>query len=201
MLEYLFINKTIKQNPKNFKEIQRVIIYYILQRKMKRKQYLKFEDRFDAAKVKKSLEVFQKFKSSKRFEENFKFLYKFSCRIFKNRLKLENRNIDEKQLNYKFLEFYFSQASKKSGIKLIEFSDPAQRPPEVYQFKTFGKKFLNLILQSDKFKTDFLGYIHDELLIDYQKCLEKKIKKIFRFLKRKVKKIHWEKFTQKEELQ
>ena len=121
-------------------------------------------------------EKIKKFSSSKRPEENNKFIYKNNLKIMiKNFLKAKNLKKTKENENL-FYIYYFEEISKKKNISLKSFYDPLNVKQKVL---TLNNKFLNLIFSSKKFKKDFFETLKNDLSIHYEKLIIKKFEKFF----------------------
>lgn len=108
--------------------------------------------------------------STKRPEENIKFVFKITVKRLKEALK--ERSDDA------FYSHYFSdQAPDRDFAK---FKDPLNNsvPKQKGQPKTISQKYLRLIFESPKFKHDFAEFVSGaSIIIDYQKTIQKKLQK------------------------
>lgn len=182
------------KNPKKFKisnllENERTLIYYILCRKMKKNIFLIID--FDK---KINLEVFTdlikeyiNFRSSKRFEEIFKLIFKSFINHKKN--LIFGKNIYKKKDEFSIYIHYFNKKSCELNIPIQHFMDPTKGKHKK-KFKNFRKSYLKLILQSKSFKKDFVNFLTNDLQKVYfnkigQK-LEVMINKLFEIYEKKL---------------
>lgn len=122
------------------------------------------------------------FISLKRFEENFKFLFKHSLVFFKKKLEL-NKKIPCIKGDRAVYQYYFSEISKSMKIPLENFMDPSiNRKEKSCKIKTFGRKYLQLICFSEKFRRDFINFIKNDVKDLYLKRIENKLNSIVKWL-------------------
>ena len=159
---------------KNLTKMEKKIIFFILNRKMKKTNFDEKKKNFEIENI---LFIYKNFHLQKRFEEVFKFGFKF----FINKKKIFfKKKFPEKKINSNFIyNFYFLEISKKIKISILEFFDPTKKKQKLPYIKTFGKKYLKLILKSEKFKIDFLHFLKNDLKNFYFEELLKKIKNMF----------------------
>lgn len=119
--------------------------------------------------------------SSKRFEENIKFIFKLAFKKLKTNMLKKNRiSSYSKKFDVQFYNFYFLELAVTRGLQIEEFYDPLNSKSGT---KTLNNDYLKLVFSSDQFRKDFLGYISsDEIFDDYQANLKRKIRQLlFKF--------------------
>lgn len=121
----------------------------------------------------------------KRLQENFQFLFKHAVVFLREKLSKE----DTENLKGDFYQYYFSETADKRGISLNAFKDPLIQKHEIKRgkedlltFRTFSREFLLFLVQSEKFKSDFLSFIHNEVKEFYIKKIPKKLNSIRIFI-------------------
>lgn len=112
--------------------------------------------------------------SSKRFEENLKFVFKLAFKKLKNNLLRRYKiSFYSKKFDFQFYEYYFGETAKHSGIDIEHYFDPLNSRGVN---KTLNSSYFKLIFQSEEFKRNFLIYVKSgQLLLDYQANLKRKI--------------------------
>lgn len=166
-------------------EVEKVFIFLFLLRKRKKHRM------WEKCSLKKlslhELEYFIKkfdkdFISLKRFEENFKFLFKHALVFFKKKLEI-NKKIPYIKGDRAVYQYYFSGISDQMKIPLENFMDPSiNRKGKKCKIKTFGRKYLQLISLSEKFRYDFINFIKNDVKDLYLKRIENKLKSIVKWL-------------------
>ena len=175
LLTKIFKGEKINFGDYNLEEYEHNIIKNILIKKYSCKK-----NNIEISNEKKNLnfyyEKIKNFSSSKRPEENNKFIYKNNLKIMiKNFLQKQNlkKNKENERL---FYIYYFSEISKKKNISLKSFYDPLNVKQKVL---TLNNKFLNLIFASKNFKIDFFETLKNDLPNHYQDLIIKKFEKFF----------------------
>lgn len=112
--------------------------------------------------------------SSKRFEENIKFIFKITFRKLKlNLLKQFHINVYSKKFDDQFYEFYFGNLVRSGKYQMDDFYDPLNTKNNL---KTLNNDYLALVFESPAFKKDFISYISgEEIQLDYQKTIKRKL--------------------------
>ena len=131
--------------------------------------------------------VLATYKSTKRVEENNKFVYKYTIKNLKRRFNVKN-GLRSTQTNEKlFYRFYFQSVSEDLKIPLDHFFDPLyktlNRNPA---FKSINNRYLALMFSSTQFKTDFFEFLKSEFKDVYTGISNKKLKKLFKQLKKEI---------------
>ena len=179
---FLLLTNNYNIDFKNMEKMEAYIIYHILLRKMKKKIDVNNMEQFCYLLYKKSIEEFKKKDDlkKKRSEEDFKFLYKLFKKTQKNQFcKKRSKNKDNVLINY-----YFKDTAKKLNLDIEAFSDPSNNnyilkknliKKRNRKKKSLDFKFLKLIIKSEKFKTDFLGFLNNTAIPIYKATLKHKI--------------------------
>lgn len=115
--------------------------------------------------------------STKRFEENVKFVFKLAFRRLKSNLLKQNRiAFYSKKFDIQFYEFYFKEVANRLNIDLKDFYDPFSTKGKA---KTLSVDYLKLMFNSSTFKFDFIRLIDNEAVkLDYQNTLKRKIRQL-----------------------
>lgn len=122
-------------------------------------------------------------KSSKRKEENIKFIYKWIMKKLKKDFPLASHE-SPAESNAKFYDFYFDDIAKKLNVSVEAFHDPTNQEKRAKgnsasKYKSINTDFLKHIFLSEKFLKDFKTCLESpELEKEYQKKLHKKIEKL-----------------------
>ena len=136
-------------------------------------------------------------KSSKRKEENIKFIYKWIMKKLKKDFPFTSHE-SPNELNAKFYEFYFEDIAKQLNLTVEAFYDPTNQEKRAKsntasKYKSINTDFLKHIFLSEKFLKDFKTCLESpELEKEYQKKLQKKIEKLL---------LRWDKLNSKHTLE
>ena len=121
--------------------------------------------------------------STKRKEENIKFIYKMILKKMKR--QFEEQHHLPKDENNKFYQNYFGSLSNSLQVPIHDFYDPSNsdkmrgKVNTNNHFKSINTEFLQLVFRSDVFKAEFRAHLlSPEFLLEYQKKLHKKIDKM-----------------------
>lgn len=165
-------------NLNQLNKIEKKLMFYIISRKMKNCKKRKIFQKMENLDIENLLHIYKNSIFEKRFEEVFKFGFKF---FINNKIMIFKEKFPENSsINSDFIyNYYFTEISKKMKISIYEFFDPTKKTQKHPYIKTFGKKYLKLILKSEIFKKDFLYFLENDLKKFYYKELEKKIKNMF----------------------
>jgi len=121
----------------------------------------------------------QKDAKTKRSEENLKFVFKNVIKHLKNSFfdSVKQNSINNHEDDH-FYEFYFGKLAKEWSVSISHFYDPLNKK---VNHKTLCNEYLNQVMCSTQFKTDFLKIIvSDTLQTEYQLSVPKKIKKLLK---------------------
>ncbi len=162
------------------------IILMILEKKYKKDNRLSTEC-LESYSSKKSLEILKLFiqmistrTSTKRVEENNKFVYKNTMKNIKIEF-YEKRGIPRKKgVEHLFYLYYFNHLSSKRNIALNNFYDPLNRNNRIL---TLNNRFLTLIFKSKSFKNIFFDFLDFRFKRYYEISIDKKLEKFFKEFK------------------
>ena len=115
--------------------------------------------------------------SSKRTEENNKFVYKHTLKYLKARFNIEHNLPFNKESEEAFYKHYFENHAKERNVQIKVFYDPLNSKSES-KSKTISNGHLILLFTCKKFKSDFFGYLDSAFKEDYQSSTFKKIEKL-----------------------
>ena len=187
ILANLLENRNIDgENPilKSLNDVERLFIFLFLLRKKKAHKnwsLLKISHIRDIE-LEYFISNFQDFTSVKRFEEEFKFLFKHAIQYFKKELEM-NQIIPVHKKDTFVYKYYFDDISKANNVPLECFMDPSIiRKKKTKQIKTFGLRYLKIILTSKKFKNDFIKCILNKIEEIYIKKIEHKLSALLLWL-------------------
>ena len=188
------------KRPKQFKignllEDERTLVYYILSRKMKKNIFniLGYDKKIGLDDFTDLIDEYINFRSSKRFEEIFKLVFK----SFINHKKdlIFGRNVYKKKDEFSLYIHYFNKTACELNIPIHNFMDPT-KGKQKKKFKNFRKSYLKLILQSSVFKKDFVNYLTNDLQSVYFNKINQKLV----VMVNKLLQIYKKKLTNEEEL-
>lgn len=113
--------------------------------------------------------------STKRFEDNVKFVFKLAFRKLKSTLLKRNRiSFYSKKFDSQFYEYYFKDTAQRLNMNITEFFDSFDTKKKA---KTLSVDYLKLVFNSPVFKEDFVSYINGEAIrVDYHTTLRRKIR-------------------------
>ena len=118
--------------------------------------------------------------SSKRPEENYKFIFKRCLKHMKEKFKNENLTLAKrKDVDRCFYEHYFRVVSDSSKISIDNFYHPKNSKAKNKNGpKTINNTYIQNICRSKNFKKDFSEYLDKSLLKEYQESIKLKIKNL-----------------------
>jgi hypothetical protein len=113
----------------------------------------------------------------KKNEERWKFIYKKTIKALKKNFFVNVIDSNSKTSYEDFLEHYFGDSARRSGVPLHYFKDPLiekykkrndkKRRQDEDCPKSINTRFLKLIFQSPQFVQDFFEYMHSSFKIEY----------------------------------
>jgi hypothetical protein len=115
--------------------------------------------------------------SSKRAEENQKFIFKRCLKGLKKNL-LKTKNCSKSKFNFEnyFNEYYFKEASEKHKLSLSEFCAPKiQKKKILKNTRTINQSYIQNVTLSQKFLKDFIQYLEKNFVNEYVKVMEEKL--------------------------
>ena len=125
-------------------------------------------------------------KSGKRPEESYKFVFKHAYKNLKAIFRKKNVELAKlgfNDLNLQFYKHYFKTTSEKLGISLNNFFLPLtpdsycnKKQPVIAQ--TINVSYITLVCQSQNFLDDFMNYVNNSFIKDYQELIDSKIDNI-----------------------
>lgn len=121
---------------------ERKIICLIFLRKMK--DPLIKKKVFSLSMAEKIALKFADFKSIKRFEENFKMIYKFSMEKFKSEILATTES--SKKEDDEYYAYFFKEAAKRLNLPIKEFLDPTNPRKKNCKYHLMNMDYLALIL-------------------------------------------------------
>lgn len=132
-----------------------------------------------------ALSSFRHMGSTKRFEENVKFVFKLTIKKLKQNFLNQRRFLNfSKRREMFFYRYYFERISRETRIPLNAFYEPLVLNAK---HKTLNKDYIRLVMRAEGFRGDFWEYIRSgELRDDYQKCLFRKLTKLLQKFERVV---------------
>ena len=149
---------------------------------------LRFKETADELDLNRVIDICNSFDSSKRGEENNKFVYKHTLKY------LKAQYYDEKNLRYnkkseeQFYLSYFGKEAEKTGNPIEAFYDPLNiQLKNSKTSKTISNDHLKLVFGCKTFKAKFFDYIGNSFKEDYQSSIYKKIEKILLKLEKQIK--------------
>lgn len=123
--------------------------------------------------------------STKRTEENRKFIYKHTLSFLKAKFYKENDLAFNRESEDQFYQSYFEELSKETGEPLFAFYNPLSLRNK-QKGKTITNGHLSLLFACEKFRKDFFDYLNNGFKEDYQSSVYKKLETIFLELERKI---------------
>ena len=123
--------------------------------------------------------------STKRTEENNKFVYKHTLKYLKAKYNQENNLPFNRESEESFYKHYFGDHAAERKVQLKTFYDPLNSKSQS-KSKTISNGHLILLFTCRKFKNDFFNYLDSGFKEDYQSSTFKKIEKILLELEKKL---------------
>lgn len=123
-------------------------------------------------------------KSTKRVEENNKFIYKYTIKYLKRCYYLKNGLKNTQTSEILFYDYYFKPISDQLKIPLDNFYDPLYKTLNKNPaFKTINNRYMALIFTSVQFKADFFNFLKSDFKKMYSEMVPNKLNKFFRKLR------------------
>lgn len=137
------------------------------------------------------------FKTKKRKEEKIKFVFKHSLKNLKKAFFKDLGIPHLPENESKFFAHYFHGHDANTSIPIEHFFDPlntssANNP----RYKTLSKDYMLLLFSYGDFKQDFMKYIQEFLLDEYQSKVNRKFKKLLKKLRKKLRTASGTKITE-----
>lgn len=122
----------------------------------------------------------QELNSTKRPEENYKFIFKRCLKQMKEQFKEDNPVLAKrKDLDKCFYEHYFKTVSENLKISIDNFYHPKNSKAKNKSGpKTINNTYIQNICKSKAFKKDFSEYLDKNLLKEYQESIKLKNKNL-----------------------
>lgn len=187
LLSNILQNRNIPSNNSIFDSLNNVerlfVFLFLLRKKKKHKNWTHLNiNTIRKSELEYFIKNFKDFTSVKRFEEEFKFLFKYAIQFLKKELET-NKIIPYNKKDIFLYEYYFNDISKEKNIPLTHFMDPSIiRKDKQKQIKTFGIQYLKILLSSEKFKKDFINFILKNIENIYLKKIKGKLTTIISWL-------------------
>ena len=169
----------------NFNAVERFFVFmFLLRKKKKHKNWCEKKIKnISLNELVYFINGFKEFTSVKRFEEEFKFLFKYAIQYLKKELET-NKLIRYHKKDIFLYQYYFEEIAVKMGISIDYFMDPSiVRKNKQKSIKTFGLKYLKILLSSEKFKMDFVNFILKNIEKVYLIKIKAKLRTILNWLK------------------
>lgn len=183
LLLKIYFGVEIEETDLSLNDFEMCILKEFIKRKNKRNKknkiffdLLKDTDFANKGDLKELLIRFNEIESSKRSEENIKFVYKLTVKRLKLNLKDSRRYENSNEnLELAFYKHYFQELADLWGLSLQIFYDPLSVSG---QHKKFNNDYVCRIFSSSKFKKDFSVYLMEDFSLDYISGIPNKILKI-----------------------
>jgi hypothetical protein len=119
------------------------------------------------------------FQSTKRSEENQKFVFKRCLKALKKKLR-KNYNIKKKKRDFErfFFDFYFKESSERHKIPIEKFFPPkdSKRKRQLpKKMRSISLTYINNVTLSESFHRDFVNYLNEDFVKDHSKTIEEKL--------------------------
>lgn len=177
LLKKHFKEKHIDEKNLAIRSYELDVLKAIITRKYKNKINVDVKSFF----LKDKLDEINQLVSSKRPEENSKFIFKRGMKSLRERLKLfEGKDLKKKEFETFFYNYYFSESCKKHKINVDEIQNPCNSKGVKTKLKTVNNEYVSNVAKSDKFIKDFNDYISANLRIDYEATIDSKIEALIK---------------------
>lgn len=173
LLKKHFKGQDLSDKDLQITNIEMTILKSIIQRKYKSKVNLNTKNIL----LKDKLTSIAKLGSSKRPEENYKFIFKRCLKYMKDNLVIQSEKKHKKKEQEKqFYEHYFKHIAETEGLSIQQFFHPKNSKSKYKDApKTINAEYVANISKSKEFVNNFLGYMHNRLKEDYNKTIDTKI--------------------------
>lgn len=186
-LEKLFLCSELQKEDINLSTGELALFKEILTKKFldtQKSSYLyagDSNDSYDLLKITNN--IIADHNSTKRVEENNKFIYKYTMKHLRNQFYVNRGIKNSKTSEITFYEHYFTYTAEQMQVPLEHFYDPLyktlNRNPS---YKTINNKYLSLIFTSSQFKTDFFEFLKSQFKRTYMDMVPMKLNKLFKKL-------------------
>lgn len=127
---------------------------------------------------------FTLYSSTKRIEENNKFVYKYTLKYLRNQFYIKEGLIKNNDNEILFYRYYFKNIAENLNVPLEYFFDPLYKTSNKNPFyKSINNKYLSLIFSSSHFKSDFFTFLKKDFRDTYSFIISSKLKKFFKILR------------------
>lgn len=173
LLKKHFKGQEISDKDTKLSGVELSVLKSILQRKYKSKVNLNSK----TPPLKEKLISITKLGSNKRPEENYKFIFKRCLKQMKDRLDIQTDKKNKRKEQEKlFYEHYFKKIAEGTGLSLQQFFHPKNSKSKYKDApKTINSEYICNISKSTEFVHDFLEYMRNHLMADYEKTIDTKI--------------------------
>lgn len=132
-------------------------------------------------------ELRKSYQTKKRKEEKIKFVFKHTIKNLKKVYFNEHKLAFASENEPKFFTYYFHSSDELKQIPIDNFYDPLNTSYTLNPcYRTLSKKYLHLLFKCVTFREDFLNFVKNNLLTDYQSRVNKKFKKLFKKLRKRI---------------
>ena len=178
----VFFNLPIKPEELELKQSKLYLIKEIILRKSKHpSKFASISQKTSNVTVQDVMEILEyldQFNSTKRVEENIKFIFKLTLKRLKKDYQIQKANSinDKKESLNDFFTFYFKEFVDMWGLDIMIFTEPLRK--KIYQ-KKLNHEYIKRIFAAKSFKTDFLKHINSgEFKREYQGTIPNKVFKL-----------------------
>lgn len=121
-------------------------------------------------------------KSTKRPEENYKFIFKRCIKYLQDNLKKKFlKKPKKREFDKIFHELYFKDIANEKGLTIEHFYHPRNSKKRFSNTpKTINNEYINNISHNEKFVNEFKSYMKEKLFEDYCKTIDNKIESLTR---------------------
>ena len=117
--------------------------------------------------------------SSKRVEENNKFVCKHINAYLYTKFVTEERLLFNKESEKQFYKHYFEDYAKEKNIPITNFYDPVRACVKSKNVtKSLNTEYILRILGCDKYRVDFFEYLQTDFVADYLSAVCKKLSRL-----------------------
>lgn len=125
------------------------------------------------------LKKVENYKSSKRLEENYKFVLSRCIKYLKKQLpKCKHRKIRKKEFDTYFYQYYFGEICQSTNSSITDFQIPRTSTDIVLKTKTISDEYIARLTQSKTFTEACVKYMESQLRVDYKTEMNFKIDKL-----------------------
>lgn len=118
-------------------------------------------------------------KSTKRIEENNKFVFKTALDHIKNNFFQSENLKNNKYGELRFYKKYFSGISESKNININNFFYPLYRPSlKNRAFKSINSRYLDLVFESGEFLKEFKTFMENDLKADHINSIKERVDEI-----------------------